>query len=161
MSAENVQSVQGFKAPRAGKWRVTYWKPRGDEALGSHHTDPYLWGSEISAEVRVREYMAAGASSASQRELYLEPDGTMCEFDELAPGAFEVCEGPPGNFGLRFMLPGRSGANYIPIVKGPATGTGHGPWGWDGNWDCPTVAPSIHHVGYWHGFFEKGFFRSC
>lgn len=24
-----------------------------------------------------------------------------------------------------------------------------------------TVSPSIHAVGHWHGFLEKGFWRSC
>lgn len=158
--AENKESVQGFKATLAGKWRVAAWTRGKDGSLDRYVVDPHLWDSRDAASARAREFMNAGAASASHAELYLKPDGTLCEFDELAAGAFEVCEGPPGSFGLRFNLPGSHG-HYIPIVKGPATGTGHGPWGWDGNYDSPTVTPSIYHVGYWHGFFERGYFRSC
>lgn len=29
-------------------------------------------------------------------------------------------------------------------------------WGWDGNEDCPTLTPSIHAVGHWHGWLKAG-----
>jgi len=29
-------------------------------------------------------------------------------------------------------------------------------WGWDGNEDTPTLAPSIHTHGHWHGFVRAG-----
>jgi Family of unknown function (DUF6527) len=140
-------------------WRVTYWT-KENGTLGRYCTDPYLWDTQESARARSSEYMDAGAASAGWAELYLKPDGTLCEFEDLGQGAFEVVEGPPGNFGLRFNLPGDHG-NYIPIVKGPPTGTGHGPWGWDGNYDAPTITPSIWNKGYWHGFFTAGRFVSC
>jgi|GEM_PF-4532027 hypothetical protein len=158
--AELRDSVQGFRAVRSGKWRVTFWKQKGDDWLHSHHVDPYVWDSEAEAEARANEFMSAGAGSSGWHPLYVAPDGTLCEFEELSTGAFEVCENPPGDFGLRFNQPGHHGA-YINIVKGPATGTGHGPWGWDGNYDQPTIVPSIWHQGVWHGFLVKGYFRSC
>lgn len=49
----------------------------------------------------------------------------------------------------------------IPVVKGPPTGTGRGPWGWDGNEDAPTITPSIWTKGHWHGYLTAGEFRSC
>ena len=49
-------------------------------------------------------------------------------------GAIEVCEGVPG---------------------------GDRVWGWDGNEDKPTLTPSIHHVGVWHGFLRAGRLESC
>ncbi len=29
-------------------------------------------------------------------------------------------------------------------------------WGWDGNETAPTLTPSVHTVGHWHGFVTKG-----
>lgn len=32
-------------------------------------------------------------------------------------------------------------------------------WDWDGNLETPTLNPSVHHVGHWHGFLEKGYWK--
>lgn len=29
-------------------------------------------------------------------------------------------------------------------------------WGWDGNEEKPTLTPSVHHVGHWHGWVRAG-----
>ena len=29
-------------------------------------------------------------------------------------------------------------------------------WTWDGNEDAPTLSPSLHAVGIWHGFVKQG-----
>jgi hypothetical protein len=29
-------------------------------------------------------------------------------------------------------------------------------WEWDGNREAPTLTPSIHHVGHWHGWLKAG-----
>lgn len=34
-------------------------------------------------------------------------------------------------------------------------------WQHDGNDDLPTLTPSIHHQGCWHGWLTKGVFKSC
>jgi len=34
-------------------------------------------------------------------------------------------------------------------------------WHWDGDEAAPTLSPSIHHVGCWHGHLKKGRFESC
>lgn len=34
-------------------------------------------------------------------------------------------------------------------------------WAWDGNEDAPTLSPSIHNIGHWHGFLRNGRFESC
>lgn len=43
--------------------------------------------------------------------------------------------------------------------------TGHGSpkheWTWDGNVEKPTLHPSIHSVGNWHGWLQAGRFVSC
>lgn len=34
-------------------------------------------------------------------------------------------------------------------------------WSLSGTEDKPTLSPSLHWVGVWHGFLENGFLRSC
>jgi hypothetical protein len=29
-------------------------------------------------------------------------------------------------------------------------------WEWDKNREEPTLSPSVHHVGHWHGYLRKG-----
>ena len=29
-------------------------------------------------------------------------------------------------------------------------------WGWDGNKERPTLTPSVHAVGHWHGYVRDG-----
>lgn len=31
-------------------------------------------------------------------------------------------------------------------------------WEWDGDRERPTLAPSIHAVGHWHGWLTRGYF---
>jgi hypothetical protein len=33
-------------------------------------------------------------------------------------------------------------------------------WAWDGNFDKPTLTPSINCAGCWHGFIEGGVFNN-
>lgn len=61
---------------------------------------------------------------------------------------------------LYIWLPGDSGPSAIPIVRGPAPNVAR-VWGWDGNKDSPTVTPSIHYVGHWHGWLRAGRLVSC
>jgi hypothetical protein len=34
-------------------------------------------------------------------------------------------------------------------------------WQWNGSRDKPTLSPSVHHVGHWHGYLTDGVWRSC
>jgi len=34
-------------------------------------------------------------------------------------------------------------------------------WVLSGSMDAPTLSPSLHWVGCWHGWLERGFMRSC
>lgn len=91
----------------------------------------------------------------------------------------EFCSGPqqPGDFcwdfdherlggnrddaelTLYICLPGKT--RWTPIhVKRGAPG-GDRVWGWDGNEASPTIEPSIHWVGHWHGFLRNGVLVSC
>ena len=44
--------------------------------------------------------------------------------------------------------------NDLPVAKGINRPSEC--WGWDGNEDVPTLVPSIHCVGHWHGFVRVG-----
>ena len=53
---------------------------------------------------------------------------------------------------------GESPDNYavidIPVISG-ANISGKA-WGWDGNTESPTLFPSVHTVGVWHGWIRGG-----
>lgn len=34
-------------------------------------------------------------------------------------------------------------------------------WDWDGNIEAPTLTPSIHDPGHWHGYLTAGVWLSC
>jgi hypothetical protein len=34
-------------------------------------------------------------------------------------------------------------------------------WSLTGTFDKPTLSPSLHWVGIWHGFLQEGYLRSC
>jgi hypothetical protein len=34
-------------------------------------------------------------------------------------------------------------------------------WTWDGNRQKPTLHPSVHWVGHWHGWLRNGVWESC
>ncbi|MCL6708608.1 DUF6527 family protein [Pseudomonas sp. R2.Fl] len=34
-------------------------------------------------------------------------------------------------------------------------------WNWNGMVDKPTLLPSVHHVGHWHGWLKDGVWTSC
>lgn len=76
----------------------------------------------------------------------------------------EMCA--PGDFSfddefthIYIILPGDEHPDAIPIKCG--TAGGHRVWGWDGNKDAPTLTPSIHRVGHWHGYLRAGRLESC
>jgi hypothetical protein len=80
-----------------------------------------------------------------------------------------VHEGAPGSFcietlesGQRVMwhkLPDGNGGllRLRPVVSGDA----HPSWEWDGNEEKPTLSPSVHLPGRWHGWFRAGRMVSC
>jgi hypothetical protein len=81
------------------------------------------------------------------------------------PGAFEYTragkDGPyPG--GMLYACPcgcGHMGSlMFRPVPDGFP---GHPSWEWDGNMEAPTLSPSVHHVGHWHGFLRNGVWESC
>lgn len=60
---------------------------------------------------------------------------------------------------IYLWLPGTSGPDAIAIRIGEPGGVRV--WGWDGNHEKPTLTPSIHAVGQWHGHLKAGRLQSC
>lgn len=60
---------------------------------------------------------------------------------------------------LYVWIPGVTGPDALQIQQG-APG-GERVWGWDGDESLPTLEPSIHTPGYWHGYLRKGKLVSC
>lgn len=105
--------------------------------------------------------------------------------EPLSEHCEEVLKAPPGHFWI--TAPDADGVRYIhmklpsahengaycaiPIRQGgpgPNGGANRNPWGWDGNLERPTLAPSIFHdyprpdsESAWHGFLQGGQFKGC
>lgn len=79
----------------------------------------------------------------------------------LKPGEFlwEDEFNADGTRHLYIVLPGGDGPDAIRVRRGPAGGDRV--WGWDGNEEKPTLVPSIHWLGHWHGFLTAGRLVSC
>lgn len=48
----------------------------------------------------------------------------------------------------------RGSETSFPIMEGPNLTLVH--WGWDGNREAPTLTPSLHWIGVWHGWMRAG-----
>ncbi|RYC10084.1 DUF6527 family protein [Ciceribacter ferrooxidans] len=55
--------------------------------------------------------------------------------------------------GCGAKAPLSAGDGYKP-VDGPS-------WTWNGSTTAPTLTPSVHHVGHWHGWLTDGVWKSC
>lgn len=73
------------------------------------------------------------------------------------PGAFEFYrEGDRYPAGMIYACPcgcGTRGSLAFRPHPSPS-------WEWDGNLDAPTLSPSVHHVGHWHGYLRNGVWES-
>jgi hypothetical protein len=56
-------------------------------------------------------------------------------------------------------LPGMSGPDAIRIQRGEQGGPKV--WGWNGDEEKPSLTPSIHVLGKWHGYLTNGRLTSC
>lgn len=75
------------------------------------------------------------------------------------PGDFSWDSEADGKRYLYLCLPGSTHMEAIKVKRG-APG-GNRVWGWDGNEETPTIEPSIHAVGSWHGYLRAGRLVSC
>lgn len=60
---------------------------------------------------------------------------------------------------IYLILPGMTRSDSLRIQKGPPGG--ERVWGWDGDEEKPTLTPSIHCPGEWHGYLKSGVLVSC
>lgn len=90
---------------------------------------------------------------------------------EGIPGAFDLKKqrSAKGFWGhIRFRCPCGCGSfSRLPIglkekpAHGVAPGGIEATWEWDGQRKTPTLSPSIHHIGHWHGWLRKGYFEQA
>lgn len=79
---------------------------------------------------------------------------------EATPGAFKFYvsrESADAPAGIIYSCPcgcGHTGALALRPAPSPS-------WHWDGNRDKPTLTPSVHHVGHWHGYLTAGEWVCC
>lgn len=82
--------------------------------------------------------------------------------DDNPPGSFFVGdEAPNGNRRFWYQCPcgcGAVGALLVGVNRKPADSPS---WNWNGSLDKPTLTPSVHHRGHWHGWLTDGVWRSC
>jgi len=46
------------------------------------------------------------------------------------------------------------------IGKGHKPGGTRPSWRWNGSLTEPTLSPSVHHIGHWHGWLRNGYWES-
>lgn len=76
------------------------------------------------------------------------------------PGAFFIEEFDTGQRVMWHKLPdGTPGCILLrPVVSQNVSMSS---WQWDGNEEKPTLHPSVHLPGRWHGWFRNGRMESC
>lgn len=80
---------------------------------------------------------------------------------DLKVGEYFFRTADNGQVWMNAMFPGDNLAclPIRPMVDSKANG-GHS-WEWDGNREKPTLNPSVHAVGCWHGWVRSGRMVSC
>lgn len=82
--------------------------------------------------------------------------------DQLLAGSFSASPaeaGGPQDFW--YCCPCGCGITACLVVGNgfkPATAPS---WNWNGSTEAPTLAPSVHHPGHWHGWLRNGIWESC
>ena len=76
------------------------------------------------------------------------------------PGAFKFFNsGGNGPSGMNFICP--CGCGALSPLHFERDETADPAWQWDGNIEKPTLTPSVHWVGHWHGYLRGGVWESC
>ena len=60
---------------------------------------------------------------------------------------------------LTVAIPSKRGPNWPPLISSWTIDHENiegARWGWDGDEDTPTLTPSLHAVGSWHGWVRNG-----
>ncbi|OHV85966.1 DUF6527 family protein [Ensifer sp. LCM 4579] len=79
------------------------------------------------------------------------------------PGSFFVDDPDPGGVQiLWYRCPcGCGAAGVLRVGNGFKPAIDKPSWSWNGSIEAPTLTPSVHHIGHWHGFLTEGEWRSC
>lgn len=77
------------------------------------------------------------------------------------PGSFRVVPDDDGEFLFWYCCP--CGCQRIAALRvGKKFKPAESPtWSWNGSDEKPTLEPSVHHVGHWHGWLTDGVWKSC
>lgn len=76
-----------------------------------------------------------------------------------------VFDGEPGSFCIQTLANGQrvmwhklpdGNAGMLRLKPMVDEGDSSPSWQWDGNEEKPTLSPSVHLPGRWHGWFRKG-----
>ena len=79
----------------------------------------------------------------------------------LQPGDYELETMADGQRYFWLRCPGPCG-QIEPLTLRPALkALGQASWEFSGTPQAPTLSPSIHHPGCWHGWLQNGIYRSC
>lgn len=83
--------------------------------------------------------------------------------DDAPRGAFTYfVDGSNQVVGMIYVCPcgcGQQGSlRFRPL---PPDEQRHASWEWNGNKETPTLSPSVHHVGHWHGWLQDGEWRQA
>lgn len=77
---------------------------------------------------------------------------------KATPGAYQFYTDSSGQVsGLIYVCPCGCGVQGSLKFRDRGNDPGERPsWIWDGNEKVPTLEPSVHHVGHWHGWLKNG-----
>lgn len=91
-------------------------------------------------------------------------EGSWEEGTSFKPGAFafEKREGSASIWGyILFTCPCGCGSFSRLAVGMGKKPTSSPTWEWNGDREAPTLSPSIHHIGHWHGWLKAGYFTQA
>lgn len=93
------------------------------------------------------------------------PDKTEFQADYgmgRVAGSFRVTEpDSDGEQSFWYVCPCGCGS-LAPLIVGNGFKPSDGPsWKWNGSLGKPTLKPSVHHRGHWHGYLTDGVWESC
>lgn len=86
------------------------------------------------------------------------------DFDEFRQSTIAGCihiEERPDHTYLFYVCPcgcGHIGRLTVGLRHKP---TASPSWHWNGSVTEPTLAPSVHHVGHWHGWLRDGYWSAA
>ncbi|WPY94690.1 DUF6527 family protein [Limimaricola variabilis] len=79
------------------------------------------------------------------------------------PGSFRLEEREtPGLFEFVYFCPCGCGVEGRLLVgAGQKPGGPRPSWRWNGSATEPSLDPSVHHRGHWHGWLRDGYWEAC